>query len=178
MATSKTYSCHVKMLTTYCAFSFYWIDFQFAASNYNFAPVISENFLVCLSEFGACVKGAPCKRKFRLSILVIKWRAHHIFTRLILPLEKQLSRGVIGKRCSKVTEEHPCRSVISIKLQSNLLYIFRTPFLKNTSGRLLLPHWFCMTMRISCFTVMSFPFDSVFYRRSCLQHIRNRGIFL
>ena len=48
--------------------------------------------------------------------------------------------------------ENPCRSVISIKLQSifiettlrhecspvNLLHIFRTPFTKNTSGRLLL----------------------------------------
>ena len=60
-----------------------------------------------------------------------------------------------GKRvlkiCSKFTGEHPCRSAISIKLQSNfikialrygcsvnLLNVFRTPFLKNTSGRLLL----------------------------------------
>ena len=45
-------------------------------------------------------------------------------------------------------EEHPCQSMTLIKLQSNfiemtlrhgcspvnLLYIFRTPFLKNTSG--------------------------------------------
>ena len=56
------------------------------------------------------------------------------------------------KICSKFTGEHPCRSVISIKLQSNfieialrhgcspvsLLYIFRTPFPRNTSGWLLL----------------------------------------
>ena len=60
------------------------------------------------------------------------------------------------KRCSnnmqQITEEHPCWSAISIKLQSNfieirlrhgcspvdLLYIFRAPFLKNTSARLLL----------------------------------------
>ena len=62
-----------------------------------------------------------------------------------------LRKGVI-KICSKFTGEHPCRSVISIKLHSNfieitlrhecslvnLLYIFRTPFSKNTSGRLLL----------------------------------------
>ena len=54
--------------------------------------------------------------------------------------------------CSKFTGEHPCRSVISIKLQSNvieitlrhgcslviLLHIFRTPFYKNTYGGLLL----------------------------------------
>ena len=50
------------------------------------------------------------------------------------------------------TGEHPCRSVISKNLHwnfietalrhwcspVNLLYIFRTPFPKNTSGRLLL----------------------------------------
>ena len=60
-------------------------------------------------------------------------------------------KGVL-KICSKFTGEHPCRSAISIKLQSsfiettlwhecspsNLLYIFRTPFPKNTSGWLLL----------------------------------------
>ena len=56
------------------------------------------------------------------------------------------------KICSKFIEEYPCRSVISINLQSNfieitlwhgcspinLLHISRTPFLKNISGRLLL----------------------------------------
>ena len=56
------------------------------------------------------------------------------------------------KICSKFTGEHPRRSAISIKLQSNfieitlrhgcspvnLLNIFRTPFLKNTSRWLLL----------------------------------------
>ena len=55
---------------------------------------------------------------------------------------------VILKICSKFTGEHPCQSVISIKLQSNfieiepryacspitLLYILRTPFSKNTTG--------------------------------------------
>ena len=64
-----------------------------------------------------------------------------------------LRKGVL-KICSKFTGEHPCRSVISIKLlcritlieitlrhgcsSVNLLHIFRTPFLKNTFGRLLL----------------------------------------
>ena len=57
----------------------------------------------------------------------------------------------VRKRCRKFTGEHPCRSVISIKLLCNfieitlrhrcfpvnLLHIFRTPFLKNTSVRLL-----------------------------------------
>ena len=62
-----------------------------------------------------------------------------------------LRKGAL-KKCSKFTEEHPYQSAISIKLQSNLieialrhgcsstnlLRIFRRPFLKNTSGRLLL----------------------------------------
>ena len=68
---------------------------------------------------------------------------------------KQPSRRVrktVLKMCSKFTREHPCRSVILVKLQSNfieitlrhgcspvnLLHIFRTHFLKKTSGRLLL----------------------------------------
>ena len=61
-------------------------------------------------------------------------------------------RKCVLKISSKFTGEHPCRSVISIKLlynfikitlqhgysPVNLLHIFRTLFLKNTSGRLLL----------------------------------------
>ena len=62
-----------------------------------------------------------------------------------------LGKGVL-KICSKFTGEHPCRSAISTKLQSNiikitlrhgcspvnLVHIFRTPFLRNTQGWLLL----------------------------------------
>ena len=62
-----------------------------------------------------------------------------------------LRKGVL-KICRNFTGEHPCRSAISIKLQSNfieiillhgcfpvyLLHIFRTPFTKNTFGWLLL----------------------------------------
>ena len=62
-----------------------------------------------------------------------------------------LVKGVL-EMCSRFTGEHPCRSVISIKLQSifieialrhgcspvNLLHILRTPFPRNTSGWLLL----------------------------------------
>ena len=58
-----------------------------------------------------------------------------------------LEKGVL-KICSKFTGEHPCRSLISIKLLCNfieitlrhgcspvkLLHIFRTPFSKNNSG--------------------------------------------
>ena len=56
-----------------------------------------------------------------------------------------MRKGIL-KICSKFTEEHPCRSVISIKLQSNfteiafryvcyaitLLHIFRIPFYNRT----------------------------------------------
>ena len=62
-------------------------------------------------------------------------------------------RKSVLKIYRKFTREHPCRSVISIKLLSNfieiafwygcspvhLLHIFRTPFPRNTSGWLLLP---------------------------------------
>ena len=58
----------------------------------------------------------------------------------------------IQKTYSKLTREHLCRSTMLINLQCNfieitlwhgcspvdLLHIFRIPFLKNTSGRLLL----------------------------------------
>ena len=67
------------------------------------------------------------------------------------PPEVSLGKVVL-KICIKFTEEHPCQSVISIKLQSNfieitlrhgyspesLLHIFRTPFYKNTPEGLLL----------------------------------------
>ena len=70
---------------------------------------------------------------------------------LLCILITEVEKGV-RKICRKFTGEHPCRSAISIKLQSNfieitlrhgcspvnLLHIFKTPFLKNTSGGLLL----------------------------------------
>ena len=65
-------------------------------------------------------------------------------------------RKCVLKICCKFTGEHPCRSALSINLQSNfieivlrhecspvnLLHIFRTPFSKNTSGRLFLKLFF------------------------------------
>ena len=59
-----------------------------------------------------------------------------------------LLRKGVWKVCSKLTGEHPCRSVISTKLQNkfigivlrhgcspvNLLHIFRTTFLRNIKG--------------------------------------------
>ena len=70
--------------------------------------------------------------------------------------------------CSKFTVEHPYRSVISIKLACSfieitlrhgcspikLLHIFRTPFSKNTSGRLLLcirHSSFCNNIKLQLF---------------------------
>ena len=62
------------------------------------------------------------------------------------PSEMLLGQGVRKIR-SKFTREHPCRSVILIKLQNNslnkftpvnLLHIFRTPFYKRTAGGQLL----------------------------------------
>ena len=75
--------------------------------------------------------------------------------KVINQFQKQPSRLVLKKGVLKIhrkfTVEHPCRSAISIKLQcnfneialrhgcspANLLHIFRTRFLKNTSGWLL-----------------------------------------
>ena len=70
------------------------------------------------------------------------------------PTEVFLGKGVL-KGCIKFTGEHTCRSAISIKMVCNfieivlrpgcspvnLLYIFRTPFPKDTSGQLPL---FCL----------------------------------
>ena len=90
-------------------------------------------------------KSRSCLMIWLLLWLVVTDRSSH--------LEVFLGKGVL-KICSKFTGEHPCRSAISIKLQSNfieitlrhgcfpvnLLHIFRTPLLTNTSGRLFL-HW-------------------------------------
>ena len=60
---------------------------------------------------------------------------HFIFDKIARSSRPEvfLGKGVL-KICSKFTEEHPCRSEISI----NLMHIFRTLFPKSTSGRLLL----------------------------------------
>ena len=79
-----------------------------------------------------------------------EWRCEENTFRSSHP-EVYLRKGFL-KTCSKFIGEHPWRGAISIKLQStfieiklrhwcspvNLLHIFRKPFLKNTSGWLLL----------------------------------------
>ena len=83
------------------------------------------------------------KRTWRIFESILMYRSS--------PPDVFLGKGVL-KICSKFTGEHPCRSVISINLQSkfieialrhrcspvHLLYIFRKPFPRNTSGWLLL----------------------------------------
>ena len=97
-----------------------------------------------------------CKRLTSWNILWDFWKpsrlcaCQNVFFRSSHP-EVLLGKGVL-KGCSKFTGEHPYRSVISIKLlynfieitlrngcpPVNLLHIFLTPFLKNTSRWLLL----------------------------------------
>ena len=88
--------------------------------------------------------------KMRSNVSIQINQQHIIIFRSSHP-EVLLERDVL-KICSKFTGEHPCRSVISIKLQNNfiemtlqhgcspvnLLHIFRTSSSKNTSGWLLL----------------------------------------
>ena len=103
--------------------------------------------------------------------------------------QKQLFSGVLKKRrserCSRLTGEHPYRTAISIKLQSNfieitlqngcspvnLLHIFRRSFPKNTSGRLLgYCQVFCISRSIfSC--VSSFSRSMTMISRGCLVYI-------
>ena len=83
-----------------------------------------------------------------------------------------LGKGVL-KICSKFTGEHPCRSAISIKLQSNFieialwhecspvnfLHIFRLSFSRNTSGWLLLYTFKCCQQKIFIETFYRFLKD-------------------
>ena len=88
---------------------------------------------------------------FSKEISIVMTFPRELFWDRSRPPEVFLQKRVL-KIGSKFTEEHLCRSVISIKLQSNfieitlwhgcfpvnLLHIFRTPFYKNTYGGLLL----------------------------------------
>ena len=85
----------------------------------------------------------------RFSIYVLQQQSLKLFTS---SRPEVFLRKAVLKICSKFTGEHPCRSVISVKLQSNfieitlrygcspvhLLYIFRAHFSRNTSWWLLL----------------------------------------
>ena len=86
------------------------------------------------------------------SFLTVFWILHCSSRHTEAATQRCTLRKGILKICIKFTEEHPCRSAISIKLQSNfieitlrhgcspvnLLHIFKTTFARNTSGWLLL----------------------------------------
>ena len=99
-------------------------------------------------------------------------------------------KGVL-KICSKFTGDYPCRSAISIKLQSNfietilrhgrspanLLHSFRTAFLKNTSEWLLPKHFIflyhltlCLFSRLFTisFLTLSFTFFCLLLKNICV----------
>ena len=89
-----------------------------------------------------------------------------------------LGKGVL-KICSKFTGEHPCRSAIWIKLQSNfieitlrhgcsavnLLHIFRTPFLGTALGGSFwnnqLIHWHLLELETPDINKLLFPLSKI-----------------
>ena len=95
------------------------------------------------------------------------------------------------KICGKFTSEHPCRSVISIKLRSkfieitlrdrcwsvNLLHIFRKSFYKNTYRGLLLNFdklgkglWWCSDVPLHCRCSLFFSSTLTVKRKSMHTH--------
>ena len=66
-----------------------------------------------VSVSGVCYMNKDKYLQVRLSVGLIMQNS---------PPEVLLGKGVL-KICSKLTGEHPCRSVISIKLQSNFIEI-------------------------------------------------------
>ena len=93
------------------------------------------------------------KYTFNVCTIVILWYSKNQIVRSSHP-EVFPGKGVL-KICSKFNGEHPCRSVISIRLLCitlrhgcspvNLLHIFRTLVPRNTSAWLLLDSkYFCV----------------------------------
>ena len=120
--------------------------------------IIYSNLLLVPSFFIFGAKLPKASREL-LSVIDIQGKLRYFYSLLIVTSSNTrssnpevFSRKGVLKKCSRFTGEHPCRSAISIKLQSNfieitlrygcspvnLLHIFRTPFYKNTSGWLLL----------------------------------------
>ena len=107
----------------------------------------------CLNILSSLVIDLKTKdfKDFKISIKGCKYNTMKRITSRSSHQEVFLEKSVL-KICSKFTGEHPCQIVISIKLLRNfieitlqhgcspvnLLHIFRTAFIKNTSGRLLL----------------------------------------
>ena len=98
----------------------------------DFRKVIGMSYICSKAHCGPC----------QTSIMKLFTKIHQGFrsTRQELFLGKS-----VLKRCNKFTGEHPCRSVISIKIALRhgcspvtLMHFFRTIFSKKTSGWLLL----------------------------------------
>ena len=128
-----------------------WIFYKFLFKKWR----TRECFVIKLSATLLLSRRAFPDYIFSLNIAFLKLaigvkKSYVTMDRSSLP-EVFLRKGVL-KTCSKLTGEHSCRSVISIKFQSNfieitlrhecslinLLHILKTPFSKNTSGWLLL----------------------------------------
>ena len=120
-----------------------WPNRQFPADLVTFTEeIINGKFLFLCSD--ACI----CITWFNVNSFITVVRSS---SKIQIPPKLFWGKGVL-KICSTFTVEHPCRSAISIKLQSNsieitfrhgcspvnLLHIFRILFLKNTSERVLL----------------------------------------
>ena len=109
------------------------------------AVVLSLIFIVGMEKYSSKEKREISYMDHLFSLFPNIWRINSSHPEVFL------GKAVL-KICSKFTGEHPRRSVISIKLPSsfieitlrhgwspvNLLHVFRKPFVKNTSGRLLL----------------------------------------
>ena len=90
--------------------------------------------------------------------------------------------GVL-KICSKFTRVHPCRSAISIKLQSNFIEFtlqhgystyFQNTFPKKISGRLLLNVLLCLSPLLPCIRCIH---NSVFWENTAIElRKRQRGV--
>ena len=146
----------------FCLFTIYVILHSslhiLAAFKKSMHPVIS---IVLNTNFDKCkrlfLNTEYDQRRNQVSLKLPSLRSSHP--------EVFLGKGVL-KICSKFLVEYPCQSAISIKLLCNfigialrhecspesLLHIFRTPFPRNTYGRLLLES-FCIF----------FPYALVFY---------------
>ena len=151
------------MIILPCIYWFFFIFLSINLQSYSYIVNFSLQIPMKFKNIICLVSPNKQNNKSRLRNVRKAWRSKDI---LSSHFKSNMYRGqyrspvasktVLGKGlpkiCSKFTEEYPCRSAISVKLQSNiieialrhgcsplhLLHIFRTPFPKNTSGGLLM----------------------------------------
>ena len=148
-------SCHIsldKYFPTFCLLT------HLAAKNIRARGVLNKNRLYKYTIIGdkqqqkkGYVVALNITHQARKTVHILQWLVGTATECTSSHSEVFLEKAVL-KMCSKFTREQPCQSAVSINLQSNfieialrygcspvnLLHIFRTPFPKNTSGRLLL----------------------------------------